>query len=122
MCRPPDHEETTMKFKTAALSLAFGGALFASTLAYADDRLDQALRHAEEAITQIKLKDTGLLAYHADLSLEKAESLQKFKPDAHLAAAIDHLKAAVDEARQNHLQPAGDHVKAADAELKQVAQ
>jgi hypothetical protein len=122
MCWPPDHEETTMKFKTAALTLAFGGALFASTLALADDRLDQALRHVEEAVTQIKLKDTGLLAYHADLSLEKAESLQKFKPDAHLAAAIDHLKAAVDEARQNHLAPAAEHAKAAEGELKQVAQ
>ncbi|MBG0808577.1 hypothetical protein IY145_04235 [Methylosinus sp. H3A] len=110
-----------MKFKTAALTLAFGGALFASTLARADDRLDQALRHAEEAITQVKLKDTGLLAYHADLSLEKAESLQKFKPDAHLAAAIVHLKAAIEEARQNHLAQAAEHATAADAELKQVA-
>ncbi|MBU3890037.1 hypothetical protein FM996_06045 [Methylosinus sporium] len=121
MCRLPDHEETTMKLRTAALTLAFGGALFASTLARADDRLDRASHHVEEAITQVKLKDTGLVAYHADLALEKAESLQKFQPDAHLAAAIDHLKAAIEEARQNHLAPAGDHVKAADAELKQVA-
>lgn len=110
-----------MNFKTAALTLAFGGALFASTLAWADDRLEQAAHHVDEAITQVKLKDTGLLAYHADLALEKAESLQKFKPDAHLAAAIDHLKAAIDEARQNHLAPAAEHVKGANEELKQVA-
>lgn len=110
-----------MKLKSAVLALAFGGALLASATVRADDRLDQASYHVQEALTQAKLKDAGLLAYHADLALEKAESLQKFKPDAHLAAAIGHLEAAVEDGRQNRLAPAAEHIKAADGELKQVA-
>jgi hypothetical protein len=111
-----------MKNKTAAIALAFGAALlFGSGQALADDRLDKAIYHVQEAITQSKLKDPGLLAYHADLALEKAEGLQKFKPDPHLAEAIIHIKGAVDEGHADHLAPATEHAKAALKELEQVA-
>lgn len=111
-----------MKNKTAAIALVFGaGLLLGSGQALADDRLDKTIYHVEEAITQSKLKDAGLLAYHADLALEKAEGLQKFKPDPHLAEAITHIKAAVEEGHSNHLAPATEHAKAALRELEQVA-
>lgn len=111
-----------MKFRSTAFALAIGAAFaFISGQALADDRLDKAIYHVQEAITQAKLKDTGLLAYHADLALEKAEGLQKFKPDPHLAEAITHIKAAIEEGHADHLGPATEHVKAAAGELDQVA-
>jgi hypothetical protein len=111
-----------MKSKIAAFALAIGAVLaFGAGPALADDRLDKAKYHIEEAVTQIKLKDSGLLAYHADLALEKAEGLQKFKPDPHLAEAITHIKAAIAEGQANHIGPAGEHAKAAMTELEQVA-
>jgi hypothetical protein len=111
-----------MKFRTLVAAFAFGGALLSvSAPALADDRLDKTLYHVQEAITHGKLKDTGLLAYHADLALEKAEGLQKFKPDPHLAEAITHIKAAVEEGHADHLAPANEHIKAALTELEQVA-
>jgi hypothetical protein len=112
-----------MNRRLAAFALAICGALalFAAKPAFADDRLEKTLYHMQEAITHGKLKDPGLLAYHADLALEKAEGLQKFKPDAHLAEAIVHIKAARDEGQANHLQPALEHSQAAVKELEQVA-
>ncbi|MBY6240637.1 small metal-binding protein SmbP [Methylosinus sp. Sm6] len=109
--------------KGRSFALAFGAMLaFGSGQALADDRLDKAKYHVQEAVTHAKLKDTGLLAYHADLALEKAEGLQKFKPDPHLAEAIVHIKAAIEEGHSDHLAPAAEHVKAAASELDKVAQ
>jgi hypothetical protein len=111
-----------MKMKGLVAAIAFGGALFSmSGAALADDRLDKTIYHIQEAITHAKLKDTGLLAYHADLALEKAEGLQKFKPDPHLAEAITHIKGAIEEGHADHLAPASEHAKAALKELEQVA-
>lgn len=109
-----------MKVRYGALAL--GAVMLAAGFAQAaDDRLKQARYHVEEALTQGRLKDTGLLAYHADLALEKIEQLQKFKPDPHLAAALEQIKGAVQEGRDNHLAAAVEHAKAADAELGKIA-
>jgi hypothetical protein len=111
-----------MKFRNLAAALAVGGVVLSvSGAALADDRLDQTIYHVQEAATRAKLKDTGLLAYHADLALEKAEGLQKFKPDPHLSEAITHIKGAIEEGRADHLAPASEHVQAALKELEQVA-
>lgn len=111
-----------MNRRIAVLTLALGGAfLFATGSAMADDRLEKAVEHVQEAITQGKLNDAGLLAYHADLALEKVESVNKFKPDAHATEAIGHLKAAIDEGRQNHAKPATTHAQEALKELEQIA-
>lgn len=121
MSEPPGPKETSMNRRIFVCALAFASALLAGTPVLADDRLEKATYHVEEALTNgLKLKDAGLLAYHADLALEKAEGVQKFKPNPHLAEAIVHIKAAVAEGRDNHLQPAIDHIKAASDELKQV--
>jgi hypothetical protein len=110
-----------MNRKIAALALALTGALlFTTGSAMADDRLDQAIYHTEEAITQGKLNDGGLLAHHADLALEKAESLEKFKPNPHTAEAIVHLKAAIADGRNNDAKSAAAHAKEAYEHLKQA--
>lgn len=111
-----------MNRRIAALTLAFGGALlFAPGLALADDRLEKAIYHVQEAITQGKLNDAGLLAYHADLALEKAEGVEKFKPNPHTAEAIVHIKAAIEEGRQNHAKEATSHAQEALKHLEEAA-
>lgn len=110
-----------MNRRIAALLFALGGALlFASGPAMADDRLDKAAYHIQEAITQGKLNDAGLLAYHADLALEKAEAVQKFKPNTHLEEAIVHMKAAIEDGRQNKAKSATAHAEEANKHLLQV--
>lgn len=104
-----------------AASLA-AAALFAPCLAVADDRLAQAIYHMKEAVVQGKqLHDAGLLAYHADLALEKAEAIEKFKPDPHTAEAIVHIKAAIEEARANHGDAATSHAQEALGHLEEAA-
>ncbi|PWB81068.1 MAG: hypothetical protein C3F11_16300 [Methylocystaceae bacterium] len=111
-----------MNRRIAALALALGGALlFAPGSAMADDRLEKAIYHIQEAITQGKLNDAGLLAYHADLALEKAEAVEKFKPDPHTADAIVHIKAAIEEGRQNHAKSATAHAEEALKHLQEAA-
>ncbi|HEY8063190.1 MAG TPA: small metal-binding protein SmbP [Methylosinus sp.] len=103
----------------ASLCLA---ALVGPTLARADDRLPQAIYHMNEAITQgSKLHDAGLLAYHADLALEKAEGIQKFKPNPHTAEAIVHIKAAIEEGQASHTEAATKQAKEALAHLEEAS-
>ncbi|WP_400765712.1 small metal-binding protein SmbP [Methylosinus sporium] len=112
-----------MNIRTFGLATSLGlAALLGSTLARADDRLDQAIYHVNEAITQGgKLHDTGLLSYHADLALEKAEGLQKFKPNPHLAEAIVHIKAAIEEGRANHAEAGTAQAKEALSHLEEAS-
>lgn len=110
-----------MNRRIAALCLALAGAfLFSPRPAMADDRLEKAIYHVQEAITQGKLNDAGLLAYHADLALEKAEAVEKFKPNPHTAEAIVHIKAAIDEGRQNKAKAATAHAEEALKHLEQA--
>ena len=103
----------------ASLGLA---ALVGPKLAHADDRLQQAIYHVNEAITQGgKLHDAGLLSYLADLALEKAEGLQKFKPNPHMAEAIVHIKAAIEEGQANHAEAATSQAKEALEHLEEAS-
>lgn len=111
-----------MNIRKLGLAASLGlAALIGPKLALADDRIPQAIHHVDEAIVGgEKLHDSGLLAYHADLALEKAEGVQKFKPNPHLADAIVHIKAAIEEARASHTEAATKHVKEALPLLEEV--
>lgn len=112
-----------MKFRESALAASLGlAALVLPALSYADDRLQQAIYHVNEAITQGgKLHDAGLLSYHADLALEKAEGLQKFKPNPHMAEAIVHIKAAIAEGQANHAEAGTLQAKEALSHLEEAS-
>ncbi|PWB81826.1 MAG: hypothetical protein C3F11_14065 [Methylocystaceae bacterium] len=112
-----------MNFRAIWLAASLGiSALVGPTLALADDRLPQAIHHMSEAVVHGgKLHDAGLLAYHADLALEKVEGLEKFKPNPHTAEAIVHIKAAIEEARANHLDSATTHAKEGLQHLEDAA-
>jgi hypothetical protein len=102
-----------------ALSVAFPLAI---SPALADDRLAQALHYMQEAVHQGHQRDAGLVAYHAALALENAEAIEKFKPNPHTAEAIVHIKAAIDEGRQNHADAATKHAEEAVKHLEQAIQ
>jgi hypothetical protein len=113
----------TMNLKNYSLALAMGGALlFAPGLAFADARLAQAAAHMVDAVMQGKiLHDATMLAMQASLALEDAQGIQKEKPNAHVAEAIVHIKAAIDEGRANHLDAALKHSEEAVTHLKEAA-
>jgi hypothetical protein len=111
------------------LAPVFAGLLLClSTTVFAEQHLDQALEHANAAVTEGKAGKAPSLVTHAKAALEHslaASIVAKSVPKGHIDAASKSLQEAIDHGNLNHAEPATksaeeglEHLKAAKSATK----
>ncbi|WP_333874779.1 small metal-binding protein SmbP [Methylobacter sp.] len=95
--------------------------LFLSTAVFAEPHADQALEHANEAVTQGKAGKADALVQHSKLAMEHtlaAEIVAKGAPKNHLGEAAKELQESIDHGNLGHADIATKHAEAAVEHIK----
>jgi hypothetical protein len=104
--------------RKCAVAVPFLGALVcvAGTISWAaQSHTDEAVKHAQEAITYGKQGNADQLVNHAETALKHAEAAQMEKANPHIAEGIKGLKDTIEHAKQGHADTA---TNAAEGALK----
>jgi hypothetical protein len=106
-----------MRLRKYVVSVTFLGVLlFAGGISWAGQLpIDEAVKHAQEAIAHGKQGHGDQLVNHAETALKYAEAAQKEKANLHIEEGIKGLKDTVDQGKQGHADTA---TKTAEGALK----
>ena len=106
------------KIFAAALGLVLAGAGLMPALARTDDRLAEAMKHTQMAISRGKAGDSMGVVNHAEAALRQTKA--STMDNAHTKQGMDHLNMAIDEGRKNHADAAAKHAEEALKHLKEA--
>lgn len=108
------------KIFAVALGLVLAGAGLSPALARADQRLTEAVKHTQMAISRGEAGDSMGVVNHAEAALAQAQASEKTTDNPHTKQGIEHLNMAIDEGKKNHADAAAKHAEEALAHLKEA--